>query len=60
MTETVLFSYGVGISFVFLAGAYVYLREKSFFALQQAQPIPIRPHRSGQDTRAVATPLRRQ
>ena len=59
MTETLLFSCGVGISFVFLAGAYVYLREKSTYAIQHVQLIPIRARPPQRDPRAVHTTIRR-
>ena len=58
MTETALFSFGVGISFTFLAGAYVYLRERTTTALEGAQLIPIRAHRTGPDQAAAPASVR--
>ena len=57
MTETALFSFGVGISFIFLAGAYVYLRERTTTALEGAQLIPIRAHRAGPEHPASTAPV---
>ena len=42
MAETTLFGLGLGVSFIFLAGAYVYLRESFFEVRGQTKVIPIR------------------
>ena len=48
MTDPMLFSFGVGISFMFLAGTYVYLRERGAHSLAQGQLIPIRSRQHSQ------------